>query len=235
MRTKIGVSASLVLLSVAASAHALPSTVVYGFDGPNDAGWTMTGLGDNVFIEQVEATTGNPPPSLTNLVSGVLPSLHTSNMNTVFTTDYANWPVTALGIDVKATLPSSRPLSLMLVSDNGTAADPSDDWAAYKVSSQLLTNTWQSYTFLIPNTESSLPIGWATIALGANAPIEGDRDFGDLMLAVSQVRFAIGDPGAINTNDLMVLSWDNIRITVPTPAALALLALGGVVRRRRRG
>jgi hypothetical protein len=181
--------------------------------GSNTGGWLYGGPG-----ETIEATGGNPgaylhSPSLDTFA----PQPRTSGPDSVFTGDFRTRNITGIGIDLITIdvdfSAAGRPLTLMLVSDAGTPADPSDDWAVYLIGPANVPvpgEGWVSFSFPVPSQSPSLPPGWQTIALGPNSP---PPDWNDVITDVDQVRFFYGDP----TNFFIFQMWDvgldNVSIT----------------------
>jgi hypothetical protein len=186
------------LALVLAAAPALADSFTETFDGgSNVGGWTF-GTGNEV----VEASGGNPGAYLhDSFVDTYAPQPRTTQPS-VFTGDLRQRGVTRLGIDLVTFAvdfsADGRPLTLMLISDQGTPSDPDDDWAAYLIGPSnvpLPGQGWLSYSFDVPSRQTSLPAGWATLALGPSSP--PTPDWNQLITGVSQVRFFYGDPTMI--------------------------------------
>jgi hypothetical protein len=215
-RRLVSVALSLALALLGSSAGA--ATFVETFDGGgNTGGWTFGAS------EVIAAAGGNPGAFLH--VTGLdtfAPQPRTSAPS-LFTGDFRANGVTQFGVDL-VTLAvdfsaEGRPLTLMLVSDNGTPADPDDDWAAYLIGPTnvpLPGQGWRSYLFDVPSQETSLPAGWLTLALGPNAPPTPDWNL--VITDVTQVCFFYGDPQMFFIFQMWELGLDNPTIvgdTVP--------------------
>jgi len=183
-----------VLLAVAA-APAVAADFTETFDGgSNVGGWTF-GTGNEV----IEGSGGNPGAYLHDtFVDTFAPQPRTSQPS-LFTGDLRQLGVTSIGIDLITFSvdfsAEGRPLTLMLISDQGTPANFDDDWAAYIMGPSnvpLPGEGWVSYSFDVPSQETALPAGWATIAFGASSPPEPDWNL--LITDVAEVRFFYGDP-----------------------------------------
>jgi hypothetical protein len=149
-----------------------------------------------------------------------------------FVGDYRARGVTSVGVDLQLFhvdfSAEERPLSLMLVSDNGTLDDFEDDWAAYFIGNQnipLEGEGWRSYDFAIPSQSSTLPSGWRTRPLGSTSPAE--PSWNDLISNVSQLRFFYGEPENFYIFQVWDVGMDNVRITaVPLPPSVVPMFLG---------
>ena len=180
--------------------------------GSNVGGWLYGGPG-----ETIEAAGGNPgayyhSPTLDTFA----PQPRTSGPDSVFTGNYRTRNITAIGLDLITISvdfsAAGRPLTLMLVSDAGTPADPNDDWAAYfmgAVNVPVPGQGWASFSFAVPSQSTSLPAGWQTIALGPNSP---PPDWNDVITDVDQVRFFYGDPTGFFIFQMWNVGLDNVSI-----------------------
>jgi len=159
------------LLSLVLAVAALPAaadTFTETFDGGSNAGGWTFGTGNEV----VEPTGGNPGAWLhDSFVDTFAPQPRTTQPS-VFTGDLRHRGVSLIGVDLLTVLvdfsAEGRPLTLMLISDQGTPADPDDDWAAYLMGPTnvpLPGQGWLSYSFDVPTAERSLPAGWGTLEL----------------------------------------------------------------------
>lgn len=184
-------SVALLLVTATLAAESFTET----FDGgSNVGGWTF-GTGNQV----IEPAGGNPGPYLhDSFVDTFAPQPRTSEPS-VFTGDFRGRSVRRLGIDL-ITLAvdfsaDGRPLTLMLVSDQGTPSNPDDDWAAFilgPTNAPVPGQGWVSYSFDVPSQETSLPAGWAILPLGPSSP--PSPDWNDLITDVDRVQFFYGDP-----------------------------------------
>lgn len=188
-------TAGLVLALAAAPPVALAETFTETFDGgSNVGGWTF-GTGNEV----IEASGGNPGAYLhDSFVDTFAPQPRTSQPS-IFTGDLRQLGVSRIGIDLITFSvdfsAEGRPLTLMLISDQGTPGNFDDDWAAFLMGPSnipLPGEGWISYSFEVPSQETSLPAGWATLALGSSSP--PDPDWNQVITNVAELRFFYGDP-----------------------------------------
>ena len=191
----MGRTATLGLAILLAAAPALAETFTETFDGgSNVGGWTF-GTGNEV----VESSGGNPGAYLHDtFVDTYAPQPHTSQPS-IFTGDLRQLGVSRIGIDLITFSvdfsAEGRPLTLMLISDQGTPGNFDDDWAAYLMGPSnvpLPGEGWISYSFNVPSQETSLPAGWATLAFGPSSP--PDPDWNQVITNVAELRFFYGDP-----------------------------------------
>jgi len=166
-------AANLCLVLVLATAPAAADVFTETFDGgSNVGGWTF-GTGNEV----IEASGGNPGAYLHDpFVYTFAPRPRTTG-SSVFAGNFRQRLVSRLDIDLITFYvdftAEGRPLTLMLISDQGTLANPDDDWAAYKIGPTnvpLPGQGWLSYSFDVPSQERSLPEGWATLPFGPSSP-----------------------------------------------------------------
>ncbi len=224
-----GTFISLSLLAApAASAQTGEQTFVESFeDGTNEGGWTF-GTGNELLAPDV----GYPGICLFDpLLITYAPKASTSfGVSSAFTGDWAERGVVRIGIDLATAWAEdqmgARPITVILLNDNGTPDDLEDDWGAYFVSDQLAPQpgavsmldasasyvafNWSSYEFDIPAREHRLPPGWGWIARNYSRPNGG---WTRLMHDVSHVAFLYGDI----TQRYLVFGYqvamDNPRIT----------------------
>jgi hypothetical protein len=114
-------------------------------------------------------------------------------------------------------------VTLILLNDNGTPFDLTDDWGAYTVT-QLplppmgvagLTGAtdilqWVSYDIPVPSQSNTLPAGWSWISRSTLRPAGG---WGRLMRDVDHVGFNFGDPAQLYPLFNWDVALDNPRIT----------------------
>ncbi|MHC4908848.1 MAG: hypothetical protein ACYTF9_03910, partial [Planctomycetota bacterium] len=135
--------------------------------------------------------------------------------------------VTSVGVDL-ITLDTTfgigtRPLTVMLTSDNGTPFDFDDDRVVYYVGDKdipdpgvpgLTPPGWADYDFTIPSDSPTLPDEWLAFGLPGETP---DEIWNAVIEDVDILEFYYGEPGVI----FLVLSWDvgmdNARITTGQP------------------
>ena len=189
-----------------------PDGFVETFDAGNEGGWTF--FGPN---ETVEPAGGNPGPYLhIPFLDTFAPQPGTSTPS-AFSGDFRACDVSTIGIDLNTFAvdfsADGRPLTLMLVSDNDTPGDESDDWAAYLIGPDnvpLPGEGWLAYDFAVPSAETSLPAGWSTLELGPSSP--PSPDWNEVITDVAQVRFFYGDPTKFFIFQGWNLGLDNPRI-----------------------
>lgn len=208
------------------NAQELRSTFVETFETPgsNVGGWTWGGNTD-YFVE----SNGNPGRYLRD--SGLVtftPRASTSfGVASVFTGDYFERNVTGVGIDMAIPYVSGgvsgRTVTLILLNDNGTPDDLSDDWGAYKVTDLPIPPTgiagvtgptdilqWVTYDIEVPAASASLPEGWSWFSRGY---ARRSGPWGRLMRDVDHVGFILGDPAPRYPLLQWDVAMDNPRIT----------------------
>ncbi len=205
---------TLSLLLAFAAAPAMAETFTETFDGgSNVGGWTF-GTGN----ELIESSGGNPGAYLHDtFVDTFAPQPRTSQPS-IFTGDLRQLGVSRIGIDLITFSvdfsAEGRPLTLMLISDQGTPANPDDDWAAYLMGPSnvpLPGQGWISFSFEVPSQETSLPAGWATLGIGPSSPPE--PDWNQVITNVVELRFFYGDPTMFFIFQGWNLGLDNPRIS----------------------
>ncbi len=192
--------------------------------GSNEGGWSYgTGQG---FIE---GSGGNPGAYFHDpMVDTFAPQPSTVfGVNSLFTGNYRSRKVFSIGINLITHAvdfsADERPLTIMLVSDNGTPGNFNDDWAAYYMGAAnipLPGQGWISYEFDIPSQETMLPAGWNTLAFGPNSP--PNPDWKDVITDVTQLRFFYGDPTLFFIFQVWNVGLDNPSISLETPPVPAL-------------
>ncbi len=191
-------------------------TFVEGFENnSNVGGWTFGS--PNGFIDP---TGGNPGAYYHDtFLDSFAPSPRTTEPS-IFTGNYRVRGVTSLGIDlilhqVDITA-EGRPLTLILISFNGTPTDFTDDWGAYFIGPAnvpLPGQGWISYDFAVPSDSPTLPAGWQFIQFGPQPPGTWD----ELITQVDRVVFFYGDPTLFYIFQGWNLGMDNPRITWQPP------------------
>lgn len=202
-------------------------TFVETFDDESNVGSWTWGTG-NEFINPIN---GNPGPYLRdNTLSTCCPALSTwPGTSSIFTGDFRAKGVTSVGVDLVTNNASSgvdgRPLSLILVNDNGSPGDYEGKWGAYFVGDVNipkpgvdvggdLPQGWTSYDFTVDSQSETLPDGWVLFRFDGE-PI--DFTWNDVITDVSELWFNYGDPSGI----FLFLAWDvgadNVRITMVEP------------------
>ncbi len=205
------------------------------FDGAsNVGGWTYGGP-----IESFPPSGGNPGAYLRSLDLDTFAPRPRTTGDSIFTGNLRELQTTSIGIDLLTMdvdfSAEDRPLSLVLISDNGTPADGSDDWGAFQIGPEDIPvpgEGWKSFDFEVPSQETSLPAGWGTIVFGPNSPT--DPDWNDVITDVAQTQFFYGDPEGFFIFQMWDVGMDNPRISyIPEPAAGLLVLMGLWALRRR--
>jgi hypothetical protein len=207
-----------------APAAAFADTFTVTFDGGvNTGGWAFGGPGETIAM-----TGGNPGAYLhTPELDTFAPQPRTHfGLASPFSGDYRGKNVSAIGVDlitISAEFGADgRPLTVMLISDNGTPGDTDDDWAAYFVGAvnvPLPGEGWKSYSFTVPSQSTTLPAGWLTLGLGPTSPPVPDWNV--VMANVNQVVFFYGDPTFFFLEEVWDVGLDNASITADVlPVAL---------------
>lgn len=182
---------------------------------PTEGLWTW-GAGD--FIDP---NGGNPGGCLaTNTLATFAPTARTRDQNPhQFSGDFRARGVTKFSIDLithAATFGAGgRPCTLMLVYDNGTPMDFSDDSAAYFLGPNvpLPGEGWITYEYDIPSQETELPSEWALINLG-NIDDPAIHSWDEIIQNVSSIRMHYGHPEFFFLLQDWQLGMDNASITV---------------------
>lgn len=225
MRTLAGLAA-LAALSLAPAGVA--STITVDFEGgaaSNTGAWTW---GIPVTYPM---SGGNPGRYLrTDNLDTFAPQLRTQG-ESVFTGDFRAAGVESIGIDLRTFAvdfsAAERPLALMLIDNNGTPANSSDDWAVYTLGPDIPVPAegWKSFEFPIPSQSETLPPGWNTINFGPG----GTPNWNTVITDVDRVQFFYGDPEFFFIFQMWDLGADNISITFADPPLVGDLDGNGVV------
>lgn len=197
------------------SPGAPPASTIVTFDGgaaSNIGGWTY-GLPPTY-----PSAGGNPSWYLrTAGLDTFAPQLRTTGAS-VFTGNYQALRIQHLGVDLQTFAvdfsAADRPLALILVNNNGTAANSNDDWGAFVLGPNIPVpgQGWKSFDYEIPYwiTGAALPAGWTGIQLGGASPAP---NWGTLMSKVDRVIFYYGNPENFFIFQMWTLGADNIRQT----------------------
>ncbi len=188
------------------------SSLVETFDGgSNQGGWSY-GL-----PASFPATGGNPGSFL--LVSGLdtFAPIAVSTEPSPFTGDYRQRKVTSIGVDLLTLAvdfsAAGRPLTLMLIYDNGTPNNFADDTAAFYLGANIPEpgEGWLPYDFAVPSESDTLPDGWELLNLGdSGSPAQAT--WAQVIANVAQVRFFYGDPRLFFIFQMWTVGMDNVRI-----------------------
>jgi hypothetical protein len=197
-------------------------------NGLNIGGWTY-GTGNG----RIETTGGHPGPYYRDpLIDTYAPILRSTSAMSPFAGDYVARNVRRIGVDLILNhvdiSAGNRPLSLILVSDAGTPADPTDDYGFYMIGAQnipLVGQGWVSYSFPVPSQEAS-PAGWTFIRFGDNSP--RDPCWGCLLHNVTSVRFFYGNPEDFFIFQQWDTGADNVSIEFESPCPADLNGDGAI-------
>lgn len=217
LKTTLTLATTLILSSAALA----QTTFVETFEsGTNTGGWSW-GTGN----ESIVPTNGNPGAFLrdTTLASCCPGASTWFGDQSVFNGDYRARNVTSVGIDL-ITLNSAfgigdRPLSVILIDDNGTPFDFEDDSWVFFIGDRLVPRPgvdrggepgWTSFDFDIPSQETTLPEGWFALS-----PTDEPDDvvWNRIITAVDTLQFFYGDPRSIFLFNSWQVGMDNPRIT----------------------
>lgn len=207
------------LASIAAQAQ---TSLVETFDGgSNQGGWSY-GLPASF------PTSGGHPGSYL-LVSDLdtFAPIAATTATGAFTGDFRQREVTSMGIDLITHAvdfsASGRPLTLMLIHDNGTPGDPMDDTAAFFMGPNIPEpgEGWLAYDFTVPSQSDTLPQDWALLNLGdSGAPAL--HSWQQVLANVTQVSYFYGDPRMFFIFQMWTVGMDNVRIHWDGPQAADL-------------
>jgi hypothetical protein len=214
---------ALMALLLTAPVAMSQDTVVEGFDGGSNQGnwaWGTT----NQSISPLNGNPGAYLQDLTLFTAQPILGTHT-DAPSVFTGDFRERRVTSMGVDLitlnkSFAVESNRRLTLVLLDDNGTPADPNDDRGAYFVGEKVVPDAgvpldtpagWATFDFAVDVQSSTMPNGWQPISFGA--PF---ISWADLMSDVDIVEYWSGPPGTIYLFDSWDVGADNFRITTET-------------------
>jgi hypothetical protein len=213
---------TLFSIALCSSASAHNTTLVEGFGGGSNTGNWSWGTGNESF----SPLNGHPGAFLQDLtLVSCCPTLSTGfGTTSAFTGDYRTSGVVSVGTDLivlSASLSVGvRPLSVILVNDNGTPFNLNDDFGAYFIGSLNIPDAgvpgltpagWTGFDFVIPSAALTLPAGWQTF--DANGIGASDAIWNSVIVDVDALQFFYGDPA----ETFLFLSWDmgmdNARIT----------------------
>jgi len=213
-------SLPLVVAALALSTPAWPSFVDTFENGVNAGNWDVASGWTDMFYD-----CGNPGWCFYSSTTDFVPQPKTSlSVPNPFQGNYRAMAVMGVGVDLYTDTLSwgntlGRPLSVILQSDNGTPANPNDDWGAYAVSSADIPmpgEGWRSFDFAVPSKLLILPPGW-TLASFGGAP----GSWSALMDNVARVRFFYGNPSQTYPVQSWNLRLDNARlVTATTPGEI---------------
>jgi hypothetical protein len=217
-------AAFCVAIFLAGGIHAQVTNIETFETGINEGAWTW-GAGTDYIAE----SNGNPGRYLReSYLVTYTPRASTSfGVQSAFTGDYHERRVATVGIDLALASVSAnvngRTMTLVLLNDNGTPYNLSDDWGAYTVTDLPipptgvvgLTNAsdilqWSSYDVPVPSQSATLPDGWTWIARNQ---VRRNGSWARLMRDVDHVGFNLGDPALRYPLIVWDAALDNPRIT----------------------
>jgi hypothetical protein len=211
----------IIRITLAALACAGLSSVALGqttttvtFSTTNDGGWTWG------CCESVPGSGGNPGRYLRVDNLDTFAPQPRAGTGGSFVGDYRTMGVTDIGVDLITFAADfsvgGRPLTLMLIHDNGTPGDVLDDTAAYLEHPNNVPGIgagWQSYDFAVPSQETTLPAGWALLNLGDSGS-PANHTWDEVIQDVGRIRFFYGNPEFFFIFQQWTLGLDNVRFTV---------------------
>ena len=205
-------------------------------------GWSISGRTD------ISPTGGNPGANLHGILIDVFGADIRNNTNEAFLGDLTRYGQLELSIDIQVNsidffgTQVSRELVVELRDYTNNNGYP---WTSVYYSLGTLqaadrgADGWITYSVIIDDPfATALPAGWG--GYGDETPLgdpilPGDRTFASVLQSVDEIAFTTFVPGFFFGFTNFDMQVDNITIrTVPTPSALALLGLGGLVGTRRR-
>lgn len=167
--------------------------------------------------------------------------------NSAFVQDLTQFSSVTISIDVKVDYLNffgqdvSRPWLVELRDYDNDSPYPWDSvWFKFTDISQAANSEWTTLSVTIDDTTASgLPAGWG--GYGDEDPntfepiLPSTRTFSDILASYDEMVFTTLQPGFFFSFTDHTIGLDNISITtVPTPAGLALLAMGGIAGTRRK-
>ncbi len=203
----------IALFFSAASTAVASQTFVESFTGgSNVGGWHLTQTQD------MNPMSGGNPGAYIDAVQfgGFEPTARTTvAAPNVFLGDFRARNVTSIGIDLETVavqFGAGRPLTLMLDSNNGTPADPTDDCTVYIIAASSIPQVgagWVSFDVPMPAQSTVIPAGWMTNSCAATP----DVGWNEVITNVTTVRWVYGEPGFFYPADVWTIGVDNPRIT----------------------
>lgn len=207
-------------------------------------GWVgPTGIGGATTIEP----TGGNDGAFMRTVFNDFGITFRNNTNADFLGDYTTAQEVTLSIDVQVEFMNffgqdvSRPWLVELRDfDSAQGGFPwTGAWFLFDNISQASTGDWTTFSVTFDPNSTELPDGWGGFGgeTDLGEPILPDGvSFSDVLSGVDEIAFTTLQPGFFFGFTDHTVGIDNISITrtIPSPSALALLGLGGLVGTRRR-
>jgi len=205
----------VIVVLATGTAGAADQTFIETFDSgsANEGVWTFGGPSGSF-----PGSGGNPGAYLASgLLDTFAPMPRTSLVGSVFTGNFRDRGVSSIGLDLntfQAGTTGGRPLTLMLIHDNQTPGNTTDDTAAYFLGPNIPAagQGWVLYDFAVPSAETELPAGWLLLNMG-NIDDPADHSWDEVIQDVDQVRYHYGDPTFFFIFQQWFLGLDNARIT----------------------
>ncbi|HEX5042335.1 MAG TPA: hypothetical protein VFV75_05490 [Candidatus Polarisedimenticolaceae bacterium] len=218
------IPALAVCLLAATTSHAAPpgtTTFTESFEGGhNTGGWSL----GNMDLEAIDPIGGHPGaylhfPDLDTYA----PQPRTTAAGSVFTGNYREQGVSAVGIDLvlhRVDFSSAdRPVAVILTSDGGTPDDFFDDCSIYQLGNKpgpSPNSIWRGYKFKVPSDSATMPRGWNVLNC---AESDADAAWNRVIQDVDELRFHVGDPTLFFIFQVWDFGMDNPTITWGTPEA----------------
>jgi hypothetical protein len=205
---KTSAAASVLALAGAASGQ----TFIETFDnGVNTGGWRLYPGPPGRLM-----SSGGYPGWWMRGVTVDPPELRSSGRS-AFTGDWTIRGDTVFSLSVltlEYPLPPELPMTIQLVTDNGTPGDPTDDWGASMpgiMPPPAPEDGWLYASFYVPATSAmNPPACWEYIDLGPAAP--ATKEWAPLIRHVTEVRVLWSAPGAPGPSGQWIVGIDNVRI-----------------------
>ncbi|GAB5497104.1 MAG: hypothetical protein Phyf2KO_21840 [Phycisphaerales bacterium] len=233
-----------IVLAGLVSGSAGAQDVITTFDNGNE-GWSVSGRDD------ISATGGNPGANMDVFLLDVFGAETRNNTNTDFLGDYTRYGNSIeLTVDVKINSihqgfnPGFELPRELVVDVRDYDNDNGYPWTSVWFTLGLLhapTNSdWATYSVIIDDTSATdLPAGWG--GYGDEDPntfepvLPDGRTFASVLSSVDELAFTTFVPGFFFGFTNFDMQVDNVGIrTIPAPASLGLVALGGLAASRRR-
>ena len=205
---------SVTVVALASAAPASAQVFVDDFENGTNAGhWTLIGGPGG----SIQPAGGNPGGYFGGTAFNY--PVYRASGESPFTGNFRDRFVQDIRVDLitRSHQGALFPLTLAILTDNGTPAEPSDDWGAYYTGTQPVPQTgagWDRFFFFfVPSWGSpSLPPGWHWLDGTNPAP-----DWPTLMSNVSRIEFLFAPPGTISNFPVWDSGIDNASITVNPP------------------